>query len=164
MRHLALIIITVLLIVSSSLGYAYHEKRTEVDDAKNGLISVSNTALFCLADIGALEKMLENNASDGAVWSRVSQYAYCAVTLEKAAFFLYLLNEDENYWRLHVADSNLEVYLHTAMNSQNPLEKISDNMELINKISREINRILQRGGVKVALSVFIWVINIESAI
>jgi len=148
MRHLALIIITVLLIISASLGYAYHEKRTEVDDAKNGLISVSNTALFCLTDIGALEKMLENNASEEAVRERLGRYAYCSMVMEKAALSLYLLNGDGRYWRLHVAASNLEVYFHTAMNSQNPREKISDNMELINAISREINAILQKGGVK----------------
>ncbi|WP_237698676.1 hypothetical protein [Pyrococcus yayanosii] len=98
--------------------------------------------------MNALGIMLENNVSNDVFRERLSRYTYCSVTLEKASFSLYLLNEDERYWRLHVAASNLEVYFHTAMNSQNPQEKISDNVELINKISREINAILQNGGVK----------------
>ncbi len=137
-----------LLVISASLGYAYHEKMAEVDDAKNGLISVSNTALFCLEEINALGIMLENNASNDVLRERLGRYAYCSVIMEKAAFSLYLLNGDGRYWRLHVAASNLEIYFHTAMNSQNPREKISDNVERINEISREINAILQKGGVK----------------
>ncbi|CAD5244772.1 hypothetical protein [Thermococcus camini] len=147
MRHLALIIISVLLIVSASLGYAYHEKKTEVDDAERGLMAISNTALFCLEEMNALGIMLENNVSKDVLRERVSRYAYCSVMMEKAAFSLYLLNEDERYWRLHVAASNLEVYLHTAMNSPNPDEVLSDDVKLLNEISRELGAVLENGGV-----------------
>ncbi|NJE10822.1 hypothetical protein [Thermococcus sp. MAR1] len=145
MRHLALAV--ALLIISASLGYAYHEKMAKADDAKNGVISVSNTALLCLEDMNALGIMLENNVSKDVLRERLSRYAYCSVMMEKAAFSLYLLNEDESYWRLHVAAGNLEVYFHTAMNSPNPDEVLSDDVKLLDEISRELGTVLENGGV-----------------
>ncbi|ASJ12989.1 hypothetical protein [Thermococcus thioreducens] len=148
MGRIASLIIAVLLVVAASLGYLYHQGEREVKAAVNGLFGVSNTALFCLEDMNAIAIMLENNVSNDVLRERLGRYAYCSVTLEKAAFSLYLLDGDESYWRLHVAASNLEIYFHTAMNSPNPREKVSDNVEIINEISREINAILQNGGVK----------------
>jgi len=147
MGRIASLIIVVLLVIAASLGYLYHQGERELESTVNGLSEISNTALFCLEDMNALEIMLENNVSNDVFRERLSRYAYCSVTLEKASFSLYLLNGDERYWKLHVAASNLEVYFHTAMNSQNPREKLSDNMELIKEISRELNAILQNGGV-----------------
>ncbi len=70
MKHIASLIIALLLVASAVLGYLYHRKSAEAEDAKSGFLSVSNTALFCLTDMGALETMFKNNASEseGAGW------------------------------------------------------------------------------------------------
>ncbi|WP_297436063.1 hypothetical protein [Thermococcus sp.] len=130
-----------LLIISASLGYAYHEKRAEVDDAERGLIAVSNTALFCLTDIDALETMLENNASDEAVRERVSRYAHCAWVLSEASFSLYDITGEEKYWKLHVASANLADYFNHARNSENPRELVARNLDVLLRIDDEISGI-----------------------
>ena len=59
-----------LLVLSAFLGYSYREKSAEADEAKVGLRAVFSAALFCLTDMGALETMFKNNASEseGAGW------------------------------------------------------------------------------------------------
>ncbi|WP_457742603.1 hypothetical protein [Thermococcus sp.] len=148
MRRTASLIIAVLLVIAAALGYSYHRQEKELRITVRGLYEVSNTALFCIEDMNALGIMLENNLSNDVLRERLSRYAYCSMMLEKASFSLYSINGERRYWKLHVAASNMEVYFHTAMNSQNPREKISGNVELINGISLEISAILQNGGVE----------------
>ncbi|AFL95743.1 hypothetical protein CL1_1544 [Thermococcus cleftensis] len=136
-----------LLIISASLGYAYHQQEREFEATLNGILDVSNIAVFCLEDMNTIGIMLDGNVSNDVLRERLSRYTYCSVMMEKAAFSLYLLNEDERYWRLHVAASNLEVYLHTAMNSPNPDEVLSDDVKLLDEISRELGAVLENGGV-----------------
>ncbi|GAB6101552.1 hypothetical protein JCM16138_07750 [Thermococcus atlanticus] len=139
MRYLALAV--ALLIISASLGYAYHEKRAEVDDAERGLMAISNTALFCLTDIGALETMLENNASEDVLRERVIRHAYCAEVLSEALFSLYDITGEEKYWKLHVASANLAGYFNHVRNSENPKELVAKNLNVLLKIDSEISGI-----------------------
>ncbi|QDA32498.1 hypothetical protein FH039_09605 [Thermococcus indicus] len=148
MRRIASLILAVLLVIAAALSYSYHRQERGLKTAVNGLFEVSNTALFCLEDMDALGIMLESNVSNDVLRERLSRYDYCSMMLEKASFSLYSINRERRYWKLHVAASNMEVYFHTAMNSQNPREKLPENVELITEISREINAILQNGGVE----------------
>ncbi|WP_240911690.1 hypothetical protein [Thermococcus sp. LS1] len=88
-------------------GYTYYEKRAEVDDAKRGLIAVSNTALFCLTDIGALETMLENNTSEELVREGIGRYAFCSLTPSEASASLYDITGEEctGMFTLHLQTS-----------------------------------------------------------
>ncbi|AEK73853.1 hypothetical protein GQS_09795 [Thermococcus sp. 4557] len=139
-------IIVALLVLSAFLGYAYHGKSAEVDDARVGLMAVSNTALFCLSDMGALETMLENNASEELIRERTGRYAHCAQMLAEATVSLYDINGEEKYWNLHVAATNLMDYFNHARNSEDPREVVAENLDVLLQIDREISRMYQEWG------------------
>lgn len=139
-------IIVALLVLSAFLGYAYHGKSAEVDDARVGLMAVSNTALFCLSDMGALETMLENNASEELIRGRTGRYAHCAQMLAEATVSLYDINGEEKYWNLHVAATNLMDYFNHARNSEDPREVVAENLDVLLQIDREISRMYQEWG------------------
>ena len=92
-------------------------------------------------NVDALETIIKNNARDGAVWSRVSQYAYCALALSEASFSLYDITGEEKYWKLHVASSNLADYFNHARNSENPRELVARNLNVLLGIDGEISGI-----------------------
>ncbi|CAI1493219.1 conserved exported protein of unknown function [Thermococcus nautili] len=132
-------IIVALLVLSASLGYAYHEKSAKVDDARAGLMAVSNTALFCLSDLGALETMLENNASEELVRERVGRYAFCSLMLSEASSSLYEVTGEEIYWNVHVAASNLADFFNHAKNSKDPRKPVAENLSILLQIDREVS-------------------------
>ena len=139
-------IIVALLVLSAFLGYAYHGKSAEVDDARVGLMAVSNTALFCLSDMGALETMLENNASEELIRERTGRYAHCAQMLAEATVSLYDINGEEKYWNLHVAAATLAVYFSHATGSEDPREVAAENLDVLLSIEDEISRIYRAWG------------------
>ncbi|ASA77948.1 hypothetical protein CDI07_06430 [Thermococcus sp. 5-4] len=141
-----LAIAVALLIISASLGYAYHEKGAEVEDAKAGLFAVSNTALYCMTDIYALKIMLENNASEELIRERVGRYTYCALMLREASASLYDITGEEKYWNLHVAATNLMDYFNHARNSEDPREVVAENLEVLMRIKDGISEIYHAWG------------------
>ncbi|WP_232461033.1 hypothetical protein [Thermococcus radiotolerans] len=141
-----LAIAVVLLIISASLGYAYHEKEAEVEDAKAGLFAVSNTALYCMTDMYALKTMLENNASEELIRERTGRYAHCAQMLAEATVSLYDINGEEKYWNLHVAAATLAVYFSHATGSEDPREVAAENLDVLLSIEDEISRIYRAWG------------------
>jgi len=91
-----------------------------VKEVENDLLSVSNTALFCLSDMDSLKTMLESNVSEGLMRERIGRYTYCALVLSGASEALYKATGDEMYWNVHVAAENLSVFFNHARNSENP--------------------------------------------
>ncbi|NJE53888.1 hypothetical protein [Thermococcus sp. 21S9] len=140
MRRL-LAVIVVLLIVSGFLGYAYHEKNAEVGNAREGLIAVSTTTLFCLSDMGALKTMIEHNASADLLRERAGRYAYCAQVLSDASESLYELTGKETYWNLHVASSNLAVFFNHVRNSGEPKGLLLKNVDVLFAIGDAISEV-----------------------
>ncbi|NJE41638.1 hypothetical protein E3E23_07440 [Thermococcus sp. CX2] len=148
MQRVCSLVIAVLLILSTTLGYLYHGERNDVENAKGGIFQASTMAIFCLSDMAALETMLENNVSDDVLRERLSRYTYCAWELSGASFSLYELTGENKYWNLYVAGGNLESYFSTAVNSPDPREKVSKDVRIFNELSEELSSILQNGGVE----------------
>ncbi len=138
MKRIASLIIALLLVVSCSLGYAYYQKSNEAEDAKSGLISVSNTALLCLTDVDALVTMAENNVSDSVIRERVTRYAYCAETLSEASASLYEATGEKIYWEVHVASTNLADFFNHARNIKNPRGAIEKNAGVLEELSEAV--------------------------
>ena len=148
MRRL-LAVVVVLLVLSASIGYGYHEKSTEVRKAKDGLLSVSTTTLFCLSDMGAFKTMVEYNASGDLLRERAGRYAYCALTLSEASESLYELTGKESYRNLHVAASNLAVFFNHLMNSEEPKELLLKNADVLVTLGEAVSNVYRaelRGG------------------
>ena len=137
MKHIASLIIALLLVVSGVLGYSYHQKSTEAEDAKSGLLSVSNTAMFCLTDMDALVTMVENNVSDSVIRERVSRYTFCALMLSEASASLYDATGEKIYWDVHVASTNLADFFNHVRN-QYSREGIERNADLFEELGEAI--------------------------
>ncbi|ASJ05022.1 hypothetical protein [Thermococcus barossii] len=148
MRRVAPLIIAVLLVVTAYTGYWYHQREAELGATMNGLLEVSDMAIFCLEDSDSLGILLKSNVSDDVLRERLSRYTYCSLMLRKASLSIYLANNEERYRNLSLAAADLEVYFHATMNSRNPRKLLSENMETIDEISKELGAILQGGGTK----------------
>ncbi|NJE77099.1 hypothetical protein [Thermococcus sp. ES12] len=148
MGRVAPLIIAVLLVVTAYTGYGYHQREAELGATMNGLLEVSDMAIFCLEDSGSLGILLESNVSDDILRERLGRYTSCSMMLRKASFSIYLANNEERYRNLSLVAADLEVYFHATMNSRNPRKLLSENMETIDEISKELGAILQGGGAK----------------
>jgi len=135
-----------LLVLSAFLGSSYREKSAEVDEAKAGLKAVSSAALFCLADMGALETMLKNNVSEELVRERVGRYAFCSLVLSKASASLYKVTGKKMYWNLHVASANLADFFSHVRNSEEPRKLVAENLDVLLQIDREISGMYREWG------------------
>ena len=151
MKHIASLIIALLLVVSVALGYSYHQKSVESENAKNGLISALTPTLHCLEEITLLKPMIEHNATrdplqSQVLYEKVRRFNYCAWVLADIAEDLYQLTKDEKYWNLHSAASNLEVFLnHVNVHYPHAKDDIEKNADLFEEIGESISEIYKSG-------------------
>ena len=151
MKHVTSLILVLLLIVSGSLGYAYHQKSVESEKGKNGLISALTPTLHCLEEITLLKPMIEHNATRDPLQSqvlheKVRRFNYCAWVLADIAGDLYQLTKDEKYWNLHSAASNLEVFLnHVNVHYPYAKDDLERNADLFEEIGESISEIYKSG-------------------
>jgi len=152
MRRSCSIIIAVLLaalvVVSASLGYAYHRKSAEVKRAKDGLISISNMDVLCLIDMDVFQPMLKYNVDSELFKARLNRYSYCAQDLADASWSLYQLTGEKRYSYLNSAAQDLSEYFTTAMNTPDPRENVEKNLGTLMKISNTFFNITRERGVQ----------------
>jgi len=142
------VLVVALVVVSTSLGYAYHRKSEKVKRAKDGMISISNTDIFCLSDMDALQPMLKYNVGSDLFKARLNRYSYCAQDLADASWSLYQLTGEKRYSYLNSAAQNLNEYFTTAMNAPDPRENVEKNLGTLMKISNTLFDITREGGVQ----------------
>ncbi len=114
MRHIALLVVVVLLIVAASLGYAYHRENVNVGYAKSSLIYLTNNALLCLSNVESLSTMAKYNASvdafTNALYNALYGYSICVQVLSQTSSTLYQLTGEKKYLYLNSVANNLNYY------------------------------------------------------